>query len=501
MSQDKFILNANGSFEYITTNISGTIYPRSKRFNPTTLVCNIQIKNNKLPNKTARVNLDLFDDTSINSKLELLGNSLEISTNTIQSDLKLFALKIEKILAQSEEIEKVSINEKEAKIFLKQKDLIPAIESKLSKFIVGQNKTSTLNFLIAVSYKSTKPLHSILSAESSSGKSYLLEKVTEFLPPEDVVTYTAMTKSSIPNLKNNELQNKCVVIEDLIGIDRNAEFYLREIQTKGSISVSKFSHKHGHTITKKIDAHCSTISATTKGRNQIYRDNENRSFFLKLDESKEQIEKVLEFKSQLKAGLIDNTIHNKFLNQIRNAIRFLKPFDVINPFASHIIIPEACKDRTRLQDLLLGLIDVITFIHQLQRKRDNKGRLITEIQDVQLALDLTIDMFFYKADELSKSNRIFLEELKGILKEKSDDELTKIEFKVEDVLDKTNSGNSSIYRKIKLLQEKGLIIQIGGNQRIGNIYRLLFDDEFENKKVFIKQQLFSVMTKIKTSQV
>lgn len=478
----------NGGYEFQTAKATYVAHRRTKRFNPTMLVCNVRITNCKYQSKSARVNLDLFDDTNIKSKSEVLSDALEINANTLETELKLLAIGLEDILNQPEAVEHVVIDEEEAKKLLKNKGLIASIQDVLGLKVAGEEKTRLLLFLVAVSYKSQRPLHSILSATSSSGKSYLMEKAVELLPQEDVITYTVMTRSSIPNLQHNELQNKCIVIEDLTGIDKQAEFHLREIQTKGSLAVSKYSQEYGETRRKVIEAHCSTLSATT--REKVYRDNENRSFFLKLDESDEQTGRVLDFKSQMKSGGIDEISYQEAVGQIRNAVRYLKPLEVLNPFASSIKIPEQCKDRRRLQDLFFGLIDVITFLHQLQRKKED-GRLIATKEDVELALELTLDMFIIKSDDLSNSNRKFLEDLKEVLKEKSDDELTEIHFKADELLGKIAGGNSTIYRKVKALQKEGVLIQVSGNQRVGIKYRLLFDDDYEAKKALIQEELLS----------
>lgn len=495
MRENKFEIKENGGFAYTTARATYLAHRRSKRFNHTMLMCNVAITNSKHQSKNARVNVDLFDDTSIKSKCEVLADTLELNAETLMTDMKLLAIDIEALLNAPEEQKSIPIDEASAKKLLKKEGLFNVIQQVLGMKIAGEKKTSLLLFLIAISYKSQKTLHSILSANSSAGKSYILESVTSVLPPEDLLTYTVMTRSSIPNLQANELKGKCLLIEDVTGIDKQAEFHLREIQSKGKIAISKFSQEHGHTIRKEIEAHCSTLTATTKDR--VYRDNENRSFMLKLDESKKQTERVLKFKSKVKGGELDTDAITKAVGEIRNAVRFLKPLEVVNPFASKIIIPEACKDRRRLQDLFLGLIDVITFLHQLQREKDEEGRLITTIEDIELALELTMDMFLLKSDELSNSNRLFLEELKPILQVKSDEEITSITFKVDELLGKVQGGNSSIYRKIKALQKEGVLVQVGGNQRVGNRYRLLFDDEFLAKRELIKSQLLNGIESIK----
>ncbi len=124
---------------------------------------------------------------------------------------------------------------------------------------------------------------------------------------------------------------------------------------------------------------------------------------------------------------------------------------------------------------------MITLIHQQNRIKDELGRLITTVEDVKLAIELTSDIFITKADTLTSTNREFLEELKIYLNSvvEKDQEITDVVFRADELFNVINGGISSIYRKIDNLIKIGLIHQVGGNRKTGQKLRLAYNDEYE----------------------
>ncbi|PQL93350.1 CHC2 zinc finger domain-containing protein, partial [Apibacter adventoris] len=95
--------------------------------------------------------------------------------------------------------------------------------------IIGEENTRLLLFIIASSYKTKNPLHGIVQGSSGSGKTHLISKIADLLPPEDVLRFTRITESSLYNWGEWDLVGKHIVIEDLDGLKEEALYSLREL--------------------------------------------------------------------------------------------------------------------------------------------------------------------------------------------------------------------------------------------------------------------------------
>ncbi len=68
-------------------------------------------------------------------------------------------------------------DKKSGEAILKQKDFLEIVNKTLGYKVAGEEKNRLLLFLIMISYKFLKPIHGIIQAKSSNGKSYLIESV------------------------------------------------------------------------------------------------------------------------------------------------------------------------------------------------------------------------------------------------------------------------------------------------------------------------------------
>ena len=126
----------------------------------------------------------------------------------------------------------------------------------------------------------------------------------------------------------------------------------------------------------------------------------------------------------------------------------MQPYEVINPFANKIQLPDNVHKPTRMHDLVMGVINQITIINQYQRQQKN-GYLITEKEDVINGLKLMKESIILKMDELEGKIRTFYEELKKYVEAKAkkegnkNDEIKFTRFDIKEVflLSKTQINN------------------------------------------------------------
>ena len=397
--------------------------------------------------------------------------------------------------------EKIKVTESEPKAepktaidFLYQKDLLKSLNQLIEKAgIIGEEQSRLLLFLITISYLNKSPLHGIVQGSSGSGKTHIISRIADMMPQEDVLRFTRITESSLYNWGEFDLFQKIIIIEDLDGLKEDALYALREfisnqvLRSSVTIKDKKGNNKSSHKIVK---GQFSSLSATTKG--ETYEDNMSRSFLLAVDESKEQTQRIIEYQNKRNAGEIDRNSQEKAIGFIQKIVRNLKYYEVINPFATKLNLPEKVHKIRRLNEMYQAVIKQVTFINQYQREVKN-GYLITEIEDIEQATEVLFESIVLKVDELDGSLRQFYERLKKYVKNENQ------EFILREIRQEFNISKTQMFRHIQTLLELEYIKQTGGFANKGIKYKISYWDNHQKLRTEIKEFLQDQIRQLKNA--
>ncbi len=377
--------------------------------------------------------------------------------------------------------------------FLKQKNLLTNLNKQIGKSgIVGEENSRLLLFLIIISYMNKSPIHAIVQGSSGSGKTHIISRIADLMPGEDVLRFTRITESSLYNWGEFDLFRKIIIIEDLDGLKEDALYALRELISNQflSSSVSMKDKKGNNKSTRKeVKGQFSSLSATTKG--ETYEDNMSRSFLIAVDESKEQTTRIIENQNKRNAGEIDPKESQKAVSFIQAIVRNLKHYEVINPYATKLQLPEKVHKIRRLNEMYQAVIKQVTFLNQYQRQLTKDNQLITEIEDIEQATEILFESIILKVDELDGSLRQFFERLKKYVK--NDNE----EFILRDIRQDLSISKTQIFRYIQTLLELEYIKQIGGFSNKGIRYKICYWDNYQKLRAEIKDFLMKQIETIK----
>jgi DNA primase len=451
--------------------------------------------------KSITLKLDLYEYKQVEATCKIIAEKLGLPKDCIESDLMQLTNLLE--VYRDKQLHKVK-GRQESKIqvptatatkcieFLKEKNLIQRINGLIGKGgIIGEETNRILLFVIASSYKMNDTLHGLIQGSSGSGKTRLLKVISYMMPDEDVKRYTRVTDNSFYNQDEYFFVNKLICFEDLDGLKEDAQLAVRELQSndilRTSTSVKDPSGKIGG-AERTVRGPIASLSCTTKG--EIYEDNVSRSFLIAVDESKEQTQRIIQYQNELSAGLIDKTEQKKISEFLQNSIRLLKPYEVINPYANKIKLPEEAHKIRRLNELYQSFVKQITLLNQYQRKQDKQGRLITEKEDLQIACDVLFESILLKVDELDGSLRQFFERLKSQLKDKEQ------EFTQRDIRQALNISKAQCSRFFNHLQEMEYITsKYSGNQR-KVCYKVDYWDNYAKVRATIKDNLLNQINEL-----
>ena len=360
--------------------------------------------------------------------------------------------------------------------FLQRSDLLDELGDYLGRAgIVGETRSRQLLYLVALSHATDAPLHALVQGTSGSGKTHLVTKISELLPPEDVITLTRVTDSSFYNYGREDLKHKLIVLEDLDGLREDALFAFRELQSRGRLTSStSIKDESGEIFAKvrTVEGPVASLAATTRG--EVYEDNLSRCLVVAVDESEEQTRAVVDYQNRRAAGLVDGAEERSLRDFLRGCARLLdRTRAVVNPYATAVALPAEASKLRRLNALYQSFVRQIVLLHQHQRKTDKQGRLVAEVVDLRAACDLLFDAIVLKVDELDGALRFFFENLKAyVLKRGRDYEFTRREVRQALRISKTQQ-----HTYLTGLLELEYLKQVGGYANRGLTYRVAYWDD------------------------
>jgi hypothetical protein len=456
-----------------------------------------------------RNRMDLYERSHVINFIKSILETENINENQLESELSKLATYLEKYrainLGFDIENKRKRINllppekEREAIAFLSQPMVIDRIDGLIEAFgIVGEENARKMVFVIASTYKMGNPLHGIIQGTSGSGKTHLINSIGDMMPPEDVMKLTRATSKSFYHYKEEELVGKLVLIQDLDGLDAEAMFAFRELQSAGfvnSSTIKKDSIGNLQSVIQVVKGRFASLAATTHA--EIYFDNLSRSIVFGVDESVEQTLKIIDAQNRRIAGLFDSAEAFKGKELLQNCMRVLKPYEVINTYANQIKLPLKAKMQRRLNGQYQDMVKQITLLNQFRRKHDEQGRLSTEVEDLILATEIMFDSIMWKVDELDSSLRQFFDRVKTYLSKQENRERTC--FSAREIRQVLNIERSQMHRNLLELVKLEYIKVTGGSSNRGYLYTVSYWDDIINIRQGVKDELMNQIEALKES--
>lgn len=461
--------------------------------------------------KKHRVKIDLFDFTSVENQCRELSEKQGFDGNLLEADLKqftdlleeyrenLFNAEMNPVTDQFSDKELTPQAHEKTIEFLSKPHLLENVDKLLAQSgIVGEEENRILLFVLASSYKMPYLMHGLVQGSSGEGKSHLINAIADCMPQEDVMNMTRITSKSLYHYKDKELMNKLIIIQDFDGLDEEAQFAFREMQsakflTSSTVVKDMLGNTRGKM--KKVHAHFASLTATTKA--EVYYDNMSRSVVLGVDESLEQTLRIIKSQNLKNAGISNIESEQQAKQLLRNCMRVLKSYTVVNPFADKIELPIEAKMLRRLNDQFQNFVSQITILNQYQRKKDDKERLIATIEDIQKAVEIFFSSIIIKVDELDKSTRQFFEKLKGFIKSQPNG--TTYRFTTREIRQELNISKTSAFKYMQTLQELEYIQAVEGSANKGFKYVVSYWDNMEKLKAKIKTEMGTQLEQLKNN--
>lgn len=239
--------------------------------------------------------------------------------------------------------------------------------------VVGEQQLAISCFVIGVSRLLARPLAGIVQGTTSSGKSFVIERVSRMFPEESLLRATDLTPNALYHLAPGRLIHRWVVAgersrrED----DERAEATraIREMLASGELRKAT-AQKVGNqfeTVLIYQPGPIAFIESTTLA--QVFEEDANRALLLATDESPPQTRRVLFEVARRAAGA--GTDAGQII-AIHHAVqRLLQRCIVTIPFAERLAeaMPDDRPEARRAISHTMAVISALAILHQRQRAK------------------------------------------------------------------------------------------------------------------------------------
>ena len=458
----------------------------------------------------SRNKIDLYEDKLVEKLCKEVAEKLQLSQNKVEQELYTLTERLEQYREQ-QQAETLTNNDTQPttyftaaeKIILEQFLQAPKVIKRLNELlsktgIVGEERNRIFLLLIALSYKMKDPLHALIQGSSGSGKTKLVRQISDCIPQENVTRFTRISDKALYNYPKNYFSNRLLIIEDVDGLSEDAEMAFRELQSSGELRSSISIKLDNGNITggeKIVSGPIASMSCTTKG--EIYEDNMSRVFLIAVDESNDQTKRIIQYQNELAAGKIDKKEQQKTATFIQNLIRVLAVKEVINPFAEKIQLPEEAHKIRRLNDLFQNFIKMVTLVNQYQRQTTTQQKLLAQIEDVEMAIEIMFESIVLKVDELDGSLRQFYEKLKTYLQKTYKDTYATTEFTQREIRQALHISKAQCSRYFMQLVSLEYITIRNQNNLRKIQYKIDYWDSYTALRESIKNKLKQQINQLK----
>lgn len=468
------------------------------------LTITLEIMNEKLNENInkRRFKLDLYDNKQVEKTIQEASELLQINKPNLEKDLNELTEQLDNY--REKEMQSGNDNnnatptnyaltaeEKNKAIdFLKKPKVIKRLSELLGKTgIVGEERNRIFLCCIAISHLQKETLHALIQGSSGSGKTRLLKQISDCMPSEKVTKLTRISDKVLYNYPETYFVNRLLCLEDIDGLSEEAEFAFRELQSNGELN-SATSQKldNGQIVAgqKTVKGPIASLACTTHG--EIFEDNMSRVFLVAVDESKEKIKKVIDYQNAKAAGVIDNREEEATKKFIQLIVRLLQPYEIQNPYAQKVFLPEDAHKILRLNEMFQHFVKIVTLINQHQRRKNERGQLISAKEDIEIAVEIMFESIVLKVDELDGSSRQFFENLKTYLQKTYNGTHQKAEFSQREIRQTFNISKAQTNRYLSILKSLEYV-QHGGFSNKGFKYKISYWDDYKALRERIKTDI------------
>jgi hypothetical protein len=355
---------------------------------------------------------------------------------------KVFAAQIETEKAEAWEI---------CKIHAESADILGKVAAVLrERGVVGEERNAKLLFLALITRFLPRPVSVAVKGPSSGGKSFLVEQVLQFFPPEALYCLTAMSERALA-YSEADLRNRFLVIYEAAGLAGEfASYLIRSLLSEGRLIYEVVEKTSQGLRPRRIEKDGPTGLLVTTTAVRLHPENETRLLSLQVTDTQEQTRAVL-------LALATGPKEYKNLASWKALQVWLQHSEhrVVIPFA-HQLAKLTLTISVRLRrdfSAVLALITGHAILHQSLRQRDESGRILATFHDYAAVRSLVGDVISEGVDAtVSQAVRDTVHAVKELCEETCDNSVSLAKLATRLKLDK-----SAASRRAAVARQRGFL--------------------------------------------
>jgi phage/plasmid primase-like uncharacterized protein len=314
-----------------------------------------------------------------------------------------------------------------AGFIIESKNVLKLFAEDISYVIAGEQHNMKMFYLVGTSRLFETPMSAAFKGHSSTGKSKGREMALEYMPPESVITFTALSDKALIYMPE-QLSHKILSMGEAMDEKESAfvDYMIRELISSGKISypVTQKDPVTNEMVTVTIVKEGPVTFLVTTTKNKLHPENETRLLTLNADDSEAQTQAVMVAVAE--AVGLNRTIDKKHFIPWHDFQRWLAAgnLDVFVPFAvtlAKMIPAKATRMRRDIKQLLIA-IKAHALLHRNHRNVSSKGAIVATIDDDYEPVRALMTDLLAEGSELKvhKSVMETIEAVDAVAEEKAD---------------------------------------------------------------------------------
>jgi hypothetical protein len=397
-----------------------------------------------------------------------------------------------KVLKQQEapKVDPVSTEDlkRSAGFIIGSEDVLGLFADDVGRRVVGEEKNVKMLYLVNTSRLLNETMHAALKGPSAAGKSKSREYVNKYFPPEDIISFTALSEKALLYCDRSFEHKILSMGEALSGEEQSfQDSMLRQLMSEGKLEYVVAQKLGDHVGSVTIAKQGPVVFTVTTTKNKLHPENETRMLSLEFNDTAEQTKAVLRKISQV-IGLNKSTDID--VQPWHDFQRWLSRGDlrVFIPFAEaldELIPPKALRLRRDYEQVLIA-IKVHAILHREHRRRGSRGSIIATIEDDYAAVRRLINAMLEDVIEV-KLRPVIAETIKVVRENQPDvtdtDNLAGKGLTVRKVAEFLDLDRSSARRRLYDAEEKGYLVNVEERRGRAAQYRTTPQKELKSESL------------------
>jgi hypothetical protein len=256
--------------------------------------------------------------------------------------------------------------------------------------LVGESRAAKLIYLAGTSRLLDRPVSAAMKGQSSGGKSFVVERVMRFYPPEAFYALTAMSERALA-YSNEPLKHRVLVLYEAAGLSSDfASYLMRSLLSEGRLSYETVEKTKDGLVSRRIEREGPTGLIVTTTKLRLHPENETRLLSITINDTSAQTKAVF------RALALETEPDPTYLAPWHALQLWLATGSnrVVIPFAkllAELMEPTAVRLRRDFR-MVLTLIRAHALLHQATRCKDSTGRIIATEEDYAVVRELVGDL-------------------------------------------------------------------------------------------------------------